>query len=522
MHRLLTTCLLLSLLATPACDNGTDDGFTVVMDAKPDNMDPRFAISDASLDLLGLLHAGLITYDTRDGQPKLQLAESIEQTSPTTYEVVLRDDITFHDGHPVTAEDVKYTFTQLDSDLVQSPKGRTARMIEAFRVADDRHFTIELKEPHAPFYTDLSMGVVPKHICAGKPECPGDPIGAGPFRFERREGSHTFTFRAFDDYFGGKPPIDRLTLKVIEDANTRMLALLGKRVHLVQNAVQPLMLPVVRDAEHLKIESAESFKYTYQAFNLRHDILQNRKVRRAIAHAIDRREIIEHKFRGHATLSTGMLPPSHWMYEGDVATYPYDLERARELLDEAGFPNPDGEKTPRFQLQFKVSAEKFRKSIAQLIGHQLGRVGIDVKVRSYEWGTFFHDVKSGNFELTTLQWVGVRPSMYRWIFHSDNIPSAEKRSAGGNRGAYKNPELDTLLDEAETVADRDEREAIFSDVQKILAHDLPYVSLWHEHNIAVLKRGVDGYFVTPNARFGALQKTHPPADETSPDKEAAR
>ncbi|MFB6371831.1 MAG: ABC transporter substrate-binding protein, partial [Bradymonadaceae bacterium] len=127
--------LTLAGLAVSACDaGGSEEGFVVVMDAKPDNMDPRFAISDASLDLHGLLHAGLITYDTKDGKPKLQLAESIAQTSPTTYEIVLRDDITFHDGHPVTAEDVKYTFTKLDSDLVQSPKGRTARQIKEFRI----------------------------------------------------------------------------------------------------------------------------------------------------------------------------------------------------------------------------------------------------------------------------------------------------------------------------------------------------------------------------------------------------
>ncbi|MFB6350428.1 MAG: ABC transporter substrate-binding protein, partial [Bradymonadaceae bacterium] len=90
-------------------------------------------------------------------------------------------------------------------------------------------------------------------------------------------------------------------MKVIEDSNTRMLSLLGKQVHLVQNAVQPLMLPVVVNADHLKIQTGESFKYTYLAFNLRHDILSNRKVRRAIAYAINRREIIEHKFKDHAT-----------------------------------------------------------------------------------------------------------------------------------------------------------------------------------------------------------------------------
>ncbi len=494
----------------PACEKDeTEGGFVVVMDAKPENLDPRFAISDASLDLLGMVHAGLLSYDTPSGEPELRLAESLEQTSPTSYEVVLRDDIYFHDGEPVTAEDVEYTLTQLDSDRVQSPKAKTARLIEAFRIDDPRHFTIELEEPYAPFKTNLAMGIVPEHVCAGHSECPGEPIGAGPFEFAGREGDHTFVLQANARYFEGAPQIDRLVFKVIEDGNTRMLSLLGKQVDLVQNAVQPLMLPVVEAAEHLKIETDESFKYTYLAFNMQHRVLENRKVRRAIAYGIDRQAIIEHKFRGHATRATGLLPPSHWMYEDEVRDYPYDPDKARRLLDEAGYPNPDGEETPRFQIDFKVSAQKFRKSIAQLIGRQLGRIGIDVRVRSYEWGTFFHDVKSGNFELTSLQWVSVRPSMYRWIFHSENIPSEKKRSAGGNRGAYRNPELDELLDKAERTTDRDERERIFSRVQKMLARDLPYVSLWHEHNIAIMKRGVEDYFLTPNARFEGLKVTRP-------------
>lgn len=495
-------------LLSPACQSGGDDGFVVVMDAKPDNLDPRFAISDASLDLLGLLHAGLLSYDTKDGQPELRLAESLEQTSPTTYEVTLRDDIFFHDGEPVTAEDVEYTYMELDSEQVQSPKAKMARRIDSFTVHDERNFTIELKKAYAPFKTNLSMGIVPKHICEGHAECPGEPVGAGPFTFESREGDHKFVLGANERYFGGTPKIDRLVFKVIEDANTRMLSLLGKRVDLVQNAVQPLMLPVVQDADHLELETGESFKYTYLAFNLDHPVLEHRKVRQALAYAIDRRAIIEHKFKGHATLSTGLLPPSHPMYEGDVRDYPYKPEKARQLLDEAGFPNPEG-KEPRFRVDFKVSAQKFRKSIAQLIGHQLSRVGVDVRVRSYEWGTFFHDVKSGNFAMTSLQWVSVRPSMYRWIFHSENIPSEEKRSAGGNRGAYRNERIDELLDRAEKTTEQSERKRIFSEIQKALARDLPYISLWHEHNMAILKRGVRGYYVTPNARFEGLKATIP-------------
>ena len=510
--------LFLAGLAVGAggCDEPADDAFVVLLDAKPKGLDPRFATSDSSAKLVGLLHAGLVSVDTKSGEPALELAASIDQPSPTTYDIRLRDDVYFHDGEPVTTEDVRYTLMELGSELVQSPYAGTGRLIERFETIDEKHFVIELTEPHAPFETKLAMGIVPEHICAGHAECPGDPVGAGPFAYVGQEGNHRYVFESFDQYFEGEPPIDRLVFKVVADDNTRLLALLGKSADLLQNAVAPLMLPVVRDAKGLDIETDESFKYTYLGFNLRHEILSDLKVRRAIAHGIDREAIIKHKFRGHATLSTGLLSPRHWAYEPDVRRYDYDLEKARQLLDEAGYRRPEANpEAPRFTIEFKVSASKFRKSIAELIAHQLGRIGIQVEVRSYEWGTFFHDVKSGNFAITSLQWPSViDPSLYRWIFHSENIPSAENRSAGANRGAYRNAEIDRLLDKGQRVIDRSKRKQVYGEVQKILARDLPYVSLWHEDNIAIKRRGVTDYYITPNARFEALKQTVPPEKKT--------
>lgn len=507
------TCVAIAALLVGGCDDRPErSSFDILMTSSPGSLDPRFSTSDASAKLVGLLHAGLVTTDTESGTPKLELAESIEQPDPTTYEVTLREGLRFHDGEPLTSADVEYTLTQLDSETVQSPYGSTARLIEDFTIEDERHFRIELEEPHAPFRTKLSMGVVPKHLCDGHEECPGDPVGAGPFEFVERTGDHRFVLRGFDGYFGGGPTIERVVIRVVEDDNARLLGLLGQSAELVQNGVKPTMLPVVRDADGLKIETSESFKYTYIGFNLEHPILKHRKVRRAIAYGIDRQSIIDHKFHGHATLSSGLLAPFHWAYEPDVSRYGYEPDRARRLLDEAGYPNPEGDQ-PRFEVEFKVSAKKFRKSIAELIAYQLRRIGVRLVVRSYEWGTFFHDIKSRNFAMATLQWVpGPEPSIYKWIFHSDNIPTPENRSAGANRGAYRNPKLDQLLERGERVTDRERRKEIYSEVQKILARDLPYVSLWHEHNIAILKKGVRGYYLTPNARFEALKKANPPED----------
>lgn len=447
--------------------------------------------------------------DTKDGKPELELAKSIKNISTTEYEIELRDNIFFHDGKPVTAADVEYTFMELGSKKVKSPYAGISRRIEIFKVNSPTKIYIKLKKPHAPFITDLSLGIVPKHICKGFKECPGDPIGAGPFRFVSSPSEGVYRFAAFEKYMLGKPVLERLTFRVVKDDNTRLLGLLGNTVNLVQNAVAPMMLPVVQDKERLEIKKKSSFKYTYLAFNLEHPILKNQKVREAIAHSVDRESIIEYKFRGAASLSSGMLAPSHWAYNSKVKKFDYNIELAKKLLDEAGYPDPDGDGPKmRFEFEFKVSSNKFRRSLAELIANQLARVGIKIVVRAYEWGTFFADIKSRNFAMTTLQWPSVLdPSLYAWVFHSKNIPSAENRSAGANRGAYRNPKIDQLLDAGNAEIDAEKRKIIYNQVQEILAEDLPYISLWHEDNIAIMKKGSSGYYVTPNARFEALKVT---------------
>lgn len=499
--------ILLFLVAACQSQNLGEGAFVVLLDAAPKGLDPRFAMSDSSAKIVGLLHAGLVSTDTATGSPELELATSILTPTSTTYVVTLRGDAKFHDGTPVTSEDVEYTFMELGS--VKSPFAGMSRKIKAFTISDPQHFTIELNEPDAPFFTDLALGIVPKHLCAGREECTAH-VGAGPFKFVAQDGDDVL-LAASDHYFGGKPKIGKLFFKTVKDDNTRMLALLGQTADLVQNAVSPLMLPVVRDDENLKVISAPSFKYTYIAFNMEHPILKDLRVRQAIAYGIHREPIIEYKFRGLARLSTGMLAPSHWAYNGDVERFDFDPERAKALLDEAGYPDPDGDgPLPRFELEFKVSANKFRVSVVELIANQLADIGIAIKVRASEWGTFYGDIKSRNFALTTMQWPSVlEPSLYRWVFHSENIPTSENRAAGANRGAYRNAEVDRLLDAGNRETDREKRRQLYGKVQAILADDLPYVSLWHEDNIAVLRSGTQGYFVTPNARFEALKQTVP-------------
>jgi peptide/nickel transport system substrate-binding protein len=250
------------------------------------------------------------------------------------------------------------------------------------------------------------------------------------------------------------------------------------------------------------VQSAPSVILTYLLLNNEDPALRDHRVREAIALAIDRPALIAAKFGGHAVLATGLLPPVHWAYNPDVPHYNRDVARARQLLDEAGYkPGPDG---VRLHLTYKTSAVPFRVGLARAIAAELGDAGIAVEVRPFEFGTFFADVKKGNYQLATMQTSEItEPDFYFFYFHSSRIPDA-KDPDGGNRWRYRNPEVDRLTVEGRNELDRDKRKAIYAQVQRIVAQDLPIIPLWHEDNVLLYNVDVQGYTIVPNARFVGL------------------
>lgn len=479
-----------------------EGALVVLMDASPGSLDDRFGFSDYGVKISRLIFSRLVTTDTPTGSAQLDLATEIRNPSETIYEVDIRTDAVFHDGHPLTVDDVVYSFTSLDE--VESPRARAYRDLQVTAVDEDT-VRFVLPEARATFIQDLGLAVVPRHILEpldGRWRDDQHLVGSGPYVFLGRQGEHEIVVTANADYYGGAPNIDAIAFRLIRDDNSRILAMLSGSGHMSQNAIPPLLLPVVERYEHLGLESAPSFKLTYMIFNMRHEILADRRVRQAIAYAIDRQEIIDQKFLGMGRLASGLLAPDHWAFEGDVTRYPYDPDRARDLLDEAGYPpGPDG---VRFSLVFKVSANKFRRAVALVMAHQLGVVGIEVEVQAFEWGTFFYDVRSGNFELASLQWPNVNdPDHYHYIFHSSMIPT-ENGGSGANRGAYRNEIVDELLERGRRTIDIQRRSEIYGEVQRLVADDLPYVNLWHEDNFVVHHRGMQGYDMVPNARFSFL------------------
>jgi peptide/nickel transport system substrate-binding protein len=206
-------------------------------------------------------------------------------------------------------------------------------------------------------------------------------------------------------------------------------------------------------------------------------------VRKAIAHAVDREAIIAHLWRNTVRPASSILPPEHWAFAPDLEPYSYDPEAAARLLDEAGFRvGPDG---VRLRLEFKTSTDQIARELAAVLQQQLREVGIALEIRSYEFATFYSDIQQGNFELYALRWVAGNddPDIFEFCFHSESIPPS-----GANRGRYRNPEVDHLIEEARTSTDPAVRLRNYRRIQEIVHQDLPYVHLWYVNDVAVFSR----------------------------------
>jgi peptide/nickel transport system substrate-binding protein len=482
--RLIRAALLISLPLIAACLDRPavdPDVLVVAMPTAPNNLDPRMGLDDTSQKIGDLIFDSLVELDDRMRvTPKL--AERIDHPTPTTYVATLRRGVRFHDGHELTAADVVYTFRSfLDPAFISPRKGgyRELRSVDAL----DRYTVVfTLHQPFTSFPINLIMPIVPDGADAA---FASHPVGTGPYRFVRYAVDDQVELEAFEGYFLGPPRNRGLILKIVPDDVMRGLELRKGTTDLVVNDLTPDIAFQLEKDHELKMIVSPGVDYQYLGVNLVDPVLKDVRVRQALAHAIDTRSIVEYLRRGLARPAVGLLPPQSWAVAPDIRPYSHDPDQARALLDEAGYRDPDGDgPVPRLRLNLKISnAQEFNRLQASVIQQNLRAIGVDLDVRTYEFATLFSDVLRGNFQLYTLQWTAgslADPDMLRRVFHSKQTPPE-----GFNRGHYNNPRVDALLDEAAGSTDDKRRLELFMEVQRQLAVDLPYISLWNKTNFVV-------------------------------------
>lgn len=502
MNRLRFSVLFITLFTICACtttlpiNNGI---LSIALNGSPTNIDPRFATDAYSQQIIELCYSGLMKKDG-SGNPIPDLAASIKTESKVRYEIILKEGVTFHDGSELTSEDVIYTFDFLRDKKMGSPHRETFRIIERMEKRGRYGLTIILKEPFAPFLTALTVPIVKR----GTKEDALQNVenGTGPFTMVSFSPDESGEFVRYESYFEGPPKIEKIRIKIIPDDNVRFLELKKGEVNFVINGIDPDLLGEIRKDDNLIVEETTGSNFSYLGFNLKDPILKKKKVREAIAHGINRKDIIDKILLGNAEEGNTLISPLYWAHERGVRKYDHDPERAKRLLDEAGYPEPKGKDKPRLTINYKTSQNELRRRIAQVIQEQLRNIGIQVKIQSFEWGTFFSDIKSGNFQMYSLTWVGITdPDIYYYAFHSSSIPPK-----GANRNRYSNLSLDSLLEEGRVELNRQKRRKIYGEIQKIISKDIPVLGLWFNKNILVRDRRVKGFTLLPDESFRPLKE----------------
>ena len=492
---LLFSVCILSLSCSQRPDPNT---LVMIIESSPTNLDPRVGIDGQSERIDELLFDALLTRDEHfNVQPGL--AERWQIVDPLTYVFHLHPGVKFHDGRPLTSRDVKWTFDSLLQGKLRSTKTSTYRFVDRIETPDDATVVFHLKEPNATLLWNLSEGAIGIVPYGSLDEITRRPVGSGPFKFVSAEQDKEVIVERNDNYWGAKARLSRVRFTVVPDPTTRALELRKGSADLAINALTPDTVVALESDPVLQIERGPGTILAYIGFNARDPILQDVRVRQAIAYAIDRGPLLQYIWRGFAQPASSILPVQSWAYDPDVKGFAYDPDKAAKLLDAAGYRIENG---VRFHLTMKTSTEESTRLLAAVLQQQLRAVGIALDIRTFEFATFLADVTSGAFQIYSLRWIGgnENPDIYDTAFHSHSFPPA-----GRNRGFYANPRIDSLIDQARRETDQSIRKRLYAEVQEILAQDVPAINLWYLDNVLVHNRRVREFTLNPSGNYDFLK-----------------
>ena len=325
-------------------------------------------------------------------------------------------------------------------------------------------------------------------------------MGTGPFRFVRQQIDQDVVIESNPLSWAAVPKLERVRFAVVPDAITESLELEKGSGDVAVNSLPTDSIPVLAARPDLQIEETGGTEIQYLAFNLRDPLLSDVRVRQAIACSIDRDLVIQTLLRSHAQPALSLLPQTHWAWTGEVARYDYDPARAERLLDASGHGR-DGNGV-RFHLAMKTSNDEGTRLLAAVLQQQLGKVGIALDLRSYEFATFYSNVTRGAFQMYSLRWIGgnEQPDIFSYAFLTANFsPKA------ANRGHYSDARLDTLLNDAVENEDTAKRREDYVEAQQILGRDLPAINLWYLDTIVVHNRRLTNMVPAPTGSYAFLE-----------------
>lgn len=454
----------------------------IALSQKPSTLDPRFATDAVGMRVSSLIFQSLVRLDRN-----LKAVPSLAQKWSCTQKVCsfhIPKGVSFSNGSPVTAEDIQFSFDQYR--MKNSPFYSTFKIIQSIDIQETEKELIaalNLKYFSAKF---ISADLPVLRILSKKDALDGRLIGSGPFVLVENSANQIHLRSR------KKTLIKNVIFKVIRDDLTRFQKVLRGELDIVQSELPYADIEKIKKMKtDYQIFQRTGLSMNYLLINMRDPLFQNLKARQALAFAIDRESIIQHKLKGFARKAESLLNEENPFFVKS-RTYRYDLKKAQSLLAEQNWKNK--------KIQIKTSSSQEAVSYAKVIAEGFRKIGFQVELKSYEWGTFYGDLKRGYFQLALLRWVGAfDPDIYRLAFHSSEIPPH-----GRNRGFYINKKLDSLLSSGQKEWNRQIRKKIYQKVQEEVSKDLPIIPLWHNQQTALVKKDIEGYFLSAGGSYDFL------------------
>ncbi len=475
--------------------------------ADASNLIPMLAGDAPSHAVAGLVYSGLVRYNPNwDIEGDLARSWDILDEGRTIV-FHLRKGVKWHDGAPFTSADVVFGFNKLVDKNTPTPYSEDFLQASKVEAPDDYTFVVHYKKPFAPALASWGLlPVVPKHLLEGKDITKSDlsrhPIGTGPYKFVEWRTQERIVLEANKDYFEGEPWITKYVFRVIPDSATQFLELKTGSIDMM--GLTPVQYSKQTDTVDFKANFNKygylANAFTYLGYNLKRPIFQDVRVRRAIAHAINKAEIIEGALLGLGRPIDVPYKPGTWPYNQNIKKYEFNPQKARDLLAQAGWkPGSDGVLTKggkKFEFEIITNqGNDQRKKTAEIIQNRLKDVGISVRLRVVEWASFIKEfINKREFDATILGWtLSPDPDIYD-VWHSSKTKEAEF-----NFVSYKNEEVDRLLEEGRRSFDKSVRKRKYDRIQEILAEEQPYCFLYAPDALPVVSariRGIELYEAT--------------------------
>jgi peptide/nickel transport system substrate-binding protein len=514
---ILLVVLILLMIVPPGCRR-RNEAFVIALGDNIRTIDPIGSPSvDAASERVRTLIFNSLVKKNEQFDYTGELASDIKRSDDgRTYTFTLHDGVKFHDGRVLSSADVKYTLELVfSSDFAKSASFYEGTgtdkhsYIKSVETPDGRTIIITLIKPWVGLLSNLvPVAIIPKDSYESQKE---HPLGTGPFKFLSYDNAQQVCdVEAFPEYWEGASKLQAVRVRVISDMNALQAELQAGRVDIapMPTSLSPDAVKRLEQDPNLQVKAFPGSNLVLLTINTSSPPLDNVKVRQAIAYAIDRDSLIRDLLLGFGKIAHSIIPEESWAYTPGQ-TYSYDPAKAKRLLDEAGFPDPDGD-GPRMRFEkpvvYKLSGSSIAgRQYAGVIQNYLKQVGIPVEIQTPEQNTLFDELRRGNFQISYTQWVGGNqdPIFYKDLFATSEIPTQTRPSR--NRSRYSNKELDAFLEEAVNTFDRKRGLELYKQIQEIVSRDEPVFPLWYQSNIVIARKNVQNIQVNASGDWGFVR-----------------